>query len=327
MIVVTGGAGFIGSNLVAALSADGADIIVCDRLRSNDKWRNLAKHQIAGFVEPPALTKFLAAQRGAVQAIVHMGAISSTTVSDGDAVIDANFNFSVALWEWCSKTQVPLVYASSAATYGNGEQGFDDHPGRAALAALRPLNLYGWSKHLFDRWAIHQVEKNRPRPPQWVGLKFFNVYGPNEHHKGSMRSVVAQLYPALANGEPARLFASNNSAYADGGQLRDFVYVDDCIQVVRWLLEHRYVSGIFNVGTGKARSFADLATAAMLALNREPQIHYIPMPENLRGKYQYYTQANMTRLRAAGYTASFMSLENGVEDYVRNYLHSDDPYR
>ncbi|MDH3453200.1 MAG: ADP-glyceromanno-heptose 6-epimerase, partial [Gammaproteobacteria bacterium] len=218
-------------------------------------------------------------------------------------------------------------YASSAATYGNGEQGFADDASRSALARLRPLNLYGWSKHLFDRWAMRQVELHRPRPPQWVGLKFFNVYGPNEYHKDSMRSVVAQLYPALANGEAARLFASDNPDYTDGGQLRDFVYVDDCVAVLCWLLQHRYVSGIFNLGTGTARSFADLATAAMLALDREPHIEYIPMPEKLRGKYQYYTQAEMTRLRAAGYTAAFHSLEQGIEDYVRNYLHSDDPYR
>jgi len=327
LVVVTGGAGFIGSNVVAALSGDGPDVVVCDRLRDNDKWRNLAKHEIAGFVEPAALLKYLATQRGAVEAIVHMGAISSTTVNDGDAVIDANFNLSVALWEWCSTARVPLIYASSAATYGNGEQGFDDEANRTALARLRPLNLYGWSKHLFDRWVIRQITLHRARPPQWVGLKFFNVYGPNEYHKQGMRSVVAQLYPALANGEPARLFASDNPDYADGGQLRDFVYVNDCVDVMSWLLQHRYVSGLFNVGTGKARSFEDLATAAMLALDREPNIEYIPMPEKLRGKYQYYTQANMARLRQAGYAKEFHSLETGVEDYVRNYLHSDDAYR
>ena len=313
--------------MVAALSDDLADVIVCDRLRDNDKWRNLAKHQIAGFVEPAALLKYLAAQRSGVDAIVHMGAISSTTVNDGDAVIDANFNLSVALWEWCSAAQVPLIYASSAATYGNGEQGFDDDASGAALARLRPLNLYGWSKHLFDRWVMRQIALHRPRPPQWAGLKFFNVYGPNEYHKQGMRSVVAQLYPALASGEPARLFASDNPEYADGGQLRDFVYVENCIDVMSWLLQHRYVSGLFNIGTGQARSFADLATAAMLALDREPAIEFIPMPEKLHGKYQYYTQANMTRLRQAGYARKFHSLEKGVEDYVRNYLHTDDPYR
>jgi len=327
MIVVTGGAGFIGSNMVAALSDDLADVIVCDRLRDNDKWRNLAKHQIAGFVEPSALLKYLAAQRGGVDAIVHMGAISSTTVTDGDAVIDANFNLSVALWEWCSEAQVPFIYASSAATYGNGEQGFDDDSSGAALAQLRPLNLYGWSKHLFDRWVVRQIALHRPRARQWAGLKFFNVYGPNEYHKQGMRSVVAQLYPALAAGEPARLFASDNPEYADGGQLRDFVYVENCIDVMSWLLRYRYVSGLFNVGTGQARSFADLATAAMLALDRAPAIEYIPMPEKLHGKYQYYTQANMTRLRQAGYVKEFHSLEKGIEDYVRNYLHTDDSYR
>ncbi len=327
MILVTGGAGFIGSNLVAALTGQGREVAVSDRLREGDKWRNLARHELAAFIAPPRLVEFLDAHADALEALVHMGAISATTVTDGDAVMENNFNLSVTLWHWCAEHGVPLIYASSAATYGDGGAGFDDDPDPAALAQLRPLNLYGWSKHLFDRWAVRQVLAARPAPPQWVGLKFFNVYGPNEYHKGAMRSVVAHLYPKIAAGEPATLFESHRPDFAHGEQSRDFVYVRDCTEVVAWLLDNPGVSGLFNLGTGEARSFADLARAAMFALGREPRIVFTPMPATLRDKYQYYTRASMQRLRDAGYRAGFTSLEDGVGDYVRNFLARDDPYR
>jgi len=258
---------------------------------------------------------------------VHMGAISSTTERDADLVIDTNFRLSWFLWQWCAAHGVRLVYASSAATYGAGEQGFDDDGSVAALARLRPLNSYGWSKHLFDRRVARALADREPAPPQWAGLKFFNVYGPNEYHKGEMRSVVTQRYPAVAQGEEITLFASHHPDYADGGQLRDFVYVGDCVEVVLWLLDHASVQGLYNVGTGTARSFADLARALYEAVGLPARIRYVPMPETLRVNYQYYTQARMERLRAVGYARPMTALEAGIGQFVRDYLARPDRYR
>lgn len=326
MILVTGGAGFIGSNLVAALCDRGADVVVCDRLESSDKWRNIARHDLVDIVLPERLTDWLA--RGSrLEAVVHMGAISATTVTDGDLVFDANVSFSTLLWDWCAATQVPLIYASSAATYGDGRQGFDDDGSLEALASLRPLNAYGWSKHFFDRRVARRVAAGQPAPPQWVGLKFFNVYGPNEYHKGPMRSVVAQKYPLVASGQPVTLFTSHHPDCPDGGQLRDFVWVEDCVDVMLWLLEHRAVSGLFNVGSGKARSFADLARAIAAAAGVPSRIEFVPMPEQIRPNYQYFTEARMDRLRAAGYVKPSTPLEEGVRQYVERYLARPDRYR
>lgn len=325
-VLVTGGAGFIGSNIVAALSDAGALVTVCDSLGTELKWQNLAKHALSGHVAPRDLTAWLATNPS-LDAIVHMGAISSTTETDGDLVMETNFNTSQRLWNWCTQRRVPYLYASSAATYGDGDLGFRDENNSAALARLRPLNLYGWSKHLFDRFVFREVERGEPRPPQWVGFKFFNVYGPNEYHKGSMKSVVAHLYPKVKAGEPARLFRSAHPQYADGGQLRDFVYVRDCVAVVCWFLNNPQVSGLFNVGSGKARSFADLATATMRAAGVEPRIEYIEMPESLRARYQYFTEADLAHLRSAGFTQPTTTLEDGVEDYVKYYLAASDQYR
>lgn len=327
LTIVTGGAGFIGSNIVAALAARGAEIVVCDRLGSGDKWRNLAKHLVTGFVAPQDLPAFLSANAGSVASVVHMGAISSTTEADADLIVDTNIKFSTLLWDWCASHDVPLVYASSAATYGDGAQGFSDDNDPAALAALRPLNAYGWSKLAFDRFVVDQVRRGRRRPPQWAGLKFFNVYGPNEYHKGDMMSVVAKNHATAATGGRVRLFKSHRPDYADGGQLRDFVHVRDCVDVVLWLLERGDIDGIFNVGSGQARSFADLMAALYHAVGREPAIDYVDMPDHLRAKYQYFTQADLTRLRAAGYTAPMTGLEDGVSDYVRSFLSASDPYR
>ena len=325
MILVTGGAGFIGSNIVAALCARGADVVVCDHLRDNDKWRNIAKAAIVDVVTPEHLDDWLA-KKSRLDAVVHMGAISSTTVTDADLTFDVNVSLSTRLWQWCAEHDTPFIYASSAATYGAGEQGFDDDNRLEALLGLRPLNAYGWSKCFFDRRVAQWLVRGEHTPPQWVGLKFFNVYGPNEYHKGSMRSVVAQKYPLAASGAPITLFKSHDPRYADGGQLRDFVYVRDCVDVVAWLLEQPRVNGIFNLGTGQARSFADVARAIASALGVAPRIEYIAMPDAIRPNYQYYTQANMARLRAAGYETPFTSLENGVRDYVVQFLAKTDPY-
>ena len=325
MILITGGAGFIGSNVVAAL-AGGLEVAVCDRLGRGDKWRNLARVELADFVEPEQLFDFLEKNTARIEAILHFGAISATTETDGDLIMQANFGLSLALWDWCTANETRLIYASSAATYGDGAMGFDDEGSVEGLARLRPLNLYGWSKHLLDRRIARIIARDEPRPRQGVGLKFFNVYGPNEYHKGPQRSVAHQLFPAAAAGRPSRLFRSHHADYADGGQLRDFIWVGDVVDVVRWFLDNPRVCGLFNVGTGLARSFKDLAVAAYAAFGREPMIEYVDTPVELRDKYQYFTQARMERLRACGYAKPFTSLEDGVTRYLRDHLAAPDPY-
>ena len=318
MIVVTGGAGFIGSNIAARLAADGRDVVVVDRLGDDGiKWRNLARVPLELILRPEELDGFLAARGAGVEAVVHMGAISSTTATDADAVTATNLRLSQALWSWCAEHGRTFVYASSAATYGDGAAGFDDDDSPEALARLEPLNLYGWSKAAFDLWAVRQVARGRPSPPRWTGLKFFNVYGPGEGHKGEMMSVVAKNWPAILRGEEVRLFKSHRPDYADGGQLRDFVSVADCVEVVAWMLEQPSLAGVYNLGTGQARSFAELIGAAFVAAGREPNITYVDMPPGLSGRYQYFTQARMDRLRALGYPRPFTALEEGVQDYAR----------
>ena len=327
MIVITGGAGFIGSNLVAGLEAAGySELVLCDRFGSDDRWRNVAKREIADIITPDQLLPFLEGHRNRLEAVVHMGAISATTETDVDAIIENNVRLTLDLFHWSKHTDVRLIYASSAATYGDGSQGFSDDDSVEALSALRPLNAYGWSKAMVDRRIARIVSEGGKAPMQWAGLKFFNVYGPNEYHKGDMRSVVAKIYPVAAAGETARLFESHHPDFEHGGQSRDFVYVADCVKVVLWLLENPQVSGVYNLGTGQARSFKDLAMAVYRALEVEPQIEYVPTPEEIRDKYQYFTQADMSRLRAAGFDQDFTSLEDGVKDYVQNYLHTPDPY-
>ena len=327
MILLTGGAGFIGSNILADLAAKGRDVVVCDRLGTDDKWRNIAKHEVRDVIKPEAVFAFLAREGSAVDAVIHMGAISATTERDADLIVDNNLRLSIDLWTWCAAHAKRFIYASSGATYGDGAMGFDDDGTRAALASLHPLNPYGWSKHAFDRRVAREVEAGRPAPPQWAGLKFFNVYGPNEYHKGSMKSVVAHMVPDIKAKGSVTLFKSHRPDYADGGQLRDFVSVMDVTDVVAWLLDNPSVNGLFNVGTGHARSFADLAKATFAALGRKPEIHYKDMPEELRGRYQYFTQARMERLHEAGYKTPFRSLEEGVAEYVQGFLDKDDPYR
>ena len=327
MYLVTGGAGFIGSNLLSALERRGiGPLVVSDRLRQADKWRNLAKRELLDIVAPERLFDFLEGQRRHVQAVLHFGAISSTTETDADLILSNNFHLSAALWTWCARNGVRFLYASSAATYGGGEHGFDDDASPGHLAKLRPLNPYGWSKHMFDRRVARMLAEGAPVPPQWAGLKFFNVYGPNEYHKGAQQSVVAHVHRQIAGGGKARLFRSHHPDYADGGQLRDFVSVDDTVAVMLWLLDHPEVNGLFNIGTGQARSFLDLAHAVYAALDRPPEIEWVDTPVAIRDKYQYFTQANMDRLRAAGFGGAFTPLEAGVAAYVRGHLAAADPY-
>jgi ADP-L-glycero-D-manno-heptose 6-epimerase len=327
MILVTGGAGFIGSNLAAALAEQGHDVTVCDRLRSGDKWRNIARIDLRDLVAPEQLDAWLLTHGKGLTAVFHLGAISSTTETDADLIVETNFRLSRKLWQWCAQHRKRFIYASSAATYGAAEAGFEDDDSPAGLARLQPLNAYGWSKQFFDRWAVRSVTVGDEHPPQWVGLKFFNVYGPNEYHKGGMQSVVSQKYALAAAGDPVTLFRSHREGVADGGQLRDFVYVADCVQVLLWLLENPKVNGIFNLGTGTARSFADLATALFTAVGRPARLAYVDMPAVIRPNYQYFTQARMERLRSAGYSRPFTSLEDGVREYVQGYLSRPDRYR
>jgi len=329
MFVVTGGAGFIGSNIVASLEERYPDekIVVCDRLRHGVKWQNIAKRDLYDIVHPDDLFEFLQQYSGDIKAIFHMGAISATTETDADKILENNFHLTTALWDWCAEQNVRLIYASSAATYGDGDKGFDDFEDRKNLSGLRPLNAYGWSKHLFDRTVARCIDDKNPVPPQWAGLKFFNVYGPNEYHKGGQKSVVAHVFPQAKADDMCKLFKSHHPDYEDGGQLRDFIWVGDVVDVILWLYENENVSGLFNVGTGKARSFKDLATAVYVALDQDPMIQYVPTPENIRDKYQYFTQANMDKLRNAGYNKDFTSLEDGVRQYVQDYLNQDDPFK
>src|SRR6266699_5986778 len=256
MLLVTGGAGFIGSNVVASLNEAGhSDIVVNDTLDTGEKWRNLGKRQLADVVPPGDLLGWLDGRK--LDAVIHLGAISDTTATDGDLVIETNFRLSLRLLDWCTANSTRFIYASSAATYGNGEQGFRDDWSPPALRRLKPMNLYGWSKHLFDLAVVDRAATGAAMPPQWAGLKFFNVFGPNEYHKGEMMSLIAKRFDEAKAGAPVRLFKSHRDGIADGEQKRDFIYVDDAVAVVRWLLEPQSVSGLFNVGTGQARSFRD----------------------------------------------------------------------
>ncbi len=330
MYLVTGGAGFIGSNLVAALCDRGEEVMVVDRLRAGDpgreKWRNIAKHPIAGILPPEELEDFWSEDPD-VEAVLHMGAISATTATDGDLVAATNFTLPLWLWAVCAERGVPLIYASSAATYGDGAQGFADDDAQAALSALRPLNLYGWSKLAFDRRVADMLDRGVPAPPQWAGLRFFNVYGPNEYHKGRMASVVFHKFHEARGGAPARLFRSDRPGVADGEQRRDFVHVDDCVAAMLWLLDNPQVSGLFNVGSGQARSFLDLVRAMFAGMGEAERIEFIDMPADLRGKYQYFTEAPMGKLRAAGFDRAPTTLEDGVGRYVRDFLMQPDPHR
>lgn len=314
MIIVTGGAGFIGSCVVRSLNDAGIqDIVIVDNVNTTDKWLNMRNKKYLKYVHKSEFLAELDTYED-VTAIIHMGAQSSTTERDFDYLWKNNFEYTKTLWNYCAKNQISFIYASSAATYGDGSLGFDD---KMNIDKLLPLNGYGYSKQLFDLWVKHQAKEF---PAQYVGLKFFNVYGPNEYFKGSMASMVFHGYNQIKKDGVIRLFKSCNPVYEDGGQQRDFVYVKDICDVVLWLLENKEVNGLFNVGTGSARSFRELAEATFHALDMEPNIVYIDMPEHLIEKYQYYTKAEMGKLRKAGYEKEFWDVEVGIEDYVKGYL-------
>ena len=321
MIVVTGGAGFIGSAFVWKLNELGMeDIVVVDELGHDDKWRNLVNRRYVDYLHKDAFLDLVMDDDVPfeVDAVVHMGACSSTTETDADYLMENNYRYTLTLCTWCLEKGARFINASSAATYGDGSLGFSDDD--ALTPVLKPLNMYGYSKQLFDIWSLKYGMADKI-----ASLKFFNVFGPNEYHKDDMMSVVCKAHTQIAETGRLKLFKSYREDYPDGGQKRDFVYVKDCVDVMVWLLEHTEVNGIFNVGTGKARTWNDLAAAVFAAMGRDTAVDYIDMPEALRGKYQYFTQAGMAKLKAAGCPVEFMSLEDAVADYVQ-HLEKDDPY-
>jgi len=313
MIAITGAAGFIGSNLAHRLVGMGRHILLVDHPFSANKSANWAGMNRFCFVTDALFLEALRSRDLPIEAVFHLGACSSTTETDWNYLLWNNVRFSQAIWTWCAETGYPLYYASSAATYGDGSRGFDD---RTPPGKLEPLNLYGKSKNDFDRWVVRQVAQGLPAPPSWAGLKFFNVYGPREGHKGPMASVVWQAHRQVLETGEVRLFKSNDPAYPDGGQKRDFVFVEDCIDQMLWLWDHPQVSGLFNSGTGTARTFEDLARAVFTALDREPRIRFIDMPAELQRQYQNFTQADMTKLRGAGYARPATTLEDGVRQAI-----------
>ena len=313
--IVTGGAGFIGRNLVAALNARGhEDILIVDRLGSDQKWKNLLGLSFVDLVDLDDFRNFIADSTiDELETVFHLGACSDTTERDADYLLDNNYRYSQEVCQWCLSSDVRFVYASSAATYGDGSEGYSDDEDR--IARYRPLNMYGYSKQMFDHWAAREGLFDRI-----VGLKYFNVFGPCEDHKGEMRSMVHKAYGQVVSTGRVRLFKSHRPGYGDGEQLRDFVYVKDAVEVTLFFDDHSQVSGLFNCGTGQARSWNDLMNALFAAMGRPPEIEYIDMPESLRNQYQYFTQADGAKLRSAGYDRPFTPLEEAVRDYVTTYL-------
>lgn len=328
-IVVTGAAGFIGSCLVGFLNQKGyTKLILVDDFSIEEKYPNLEGKTFSHKIERETFFEWLTINKPVIDFFFHIGARTDTTEFDYNIHQHLNVDYSRKVWDYCTIQQIPLVYASSAATYGAGEWGYnDDH---SISHQLKPLNPYGVSKNEFDKWVLHQKD----HPPFWAGLKFFNVYGPNEYHKGRMASVIWHSYRQIQEAGLVKLFRSHKPEYRDGQQLRDFIYVKDVLKVCYWLMQtsleqpdkNEQLSGIYNLGTGKARTFEDLVKATFSGMDRASNIEYIDMPEDIRDKYQYFTEANMRKLKAAGYTGDFYSLEEGVDDYVRNYLVSGKYY-
>lgn len=321
MIIVTGGAGFIGSALVWRLNQAGLDdILVVDHLGESDKWKNLVNLRYSDYLHKEDFLEELlhGSFQGTVDCVFHMGACSATTERDADYLADNNYRYSKLLADWCVANKIRFIYASSAATYGDGARGYSDED--AVTRTLRPLNMYGYSKQMFDLYALRQEYTNTI-----VGLKFFNVYGPNEYHKGEMRSVVHKALPQILETGRIRLFRSHQEGIEDGDQKRDFVYIKDILEILFFFFENRGTAGIFNAGTGQARSFRDLAGAMFRALGKPANIEYIDMPQDLRDRYQYFTEADLNKLRAAGYKRDFTPMEEAIADYVNNYLLVEDP--
>lgn len=330
MIIITGAAGFIGSAFIWKLNCMGiTDILSVDKLRDGDKWLNLRKRKYSDWLDKELLFSWLEKEENAkkITGVVHLGACSATTEKDGDFLMSNNYEYTKKLWIFCAKRNINFVNASSAATYGLGELGYNDDMSIDEYQKLMPLNKYGYSKKFFDDWAFKQKET----PKQWIQVKFFNVYGPQEYHKGRMASMVYHTFNQYNEGGKVKLFKSHKDGYEDGEQLRDFIYIKDVVDILYFYLFEKIESGIYNLGTGKARSFYDLALNTIKSkennfnIKGEEVIEFVPMPEDLRGKYQYFTEATMEKLKRAGYTKPFYTLEEGVKDYVK-YLSSEDSY-
>lgn len=315
MIVITGSAGFIGSCLVSKFNSEGVtNLVLVDDFSHTSKQNNYSLKSFYQKIERKHFIEWFDNNSTIIDAVIHIGARTDTTEFNVELFNELNLNYTKSIWNICAKNNIPLIYASSAATYGLGEQGYSDDESKIPL--LKPLNPYGDSKNDFDKWALLQPH----HPPQWQGLKFFNVYGPNEYHKGRMASVIFHSFRQINDTGEVKLFRSHNPDYTDGGQLRDFVYVKDVVDVIWFLYSKKPKSGIYNLGSGKARTFLDLAKATFKAMGKEPNIEFIDTPADIRDKYQYFTEADMRKLISVGYTKPFTSLEDGVKDYVTNYL-------
>ena len=326
MIILTGGGGMIGSMIAWHLNTqmNFDDFVIVDDLINEQQENNFNKRKFIEYIAKDDLEKYLSDKKN-VSAVIHMGAISATTESNFNRLLQSNIRFSQALWHWCAENKVPFIYASSAATYGNGSVGYGDN--ESELDKLSPLNAYGYSKHFFDRWVQLELSKNQPTPPQWCGLKFFNVYGPNEYHKGRMASVVFHAFNQFKETNQIKLFKSEHPSYADGMQVRDFIYVKDAVKIIIFFLNNNNFSGLYNAGTGNAETFKALAEAVLINTKGQPDdIKYIEMPNDLKGKYQYYTQATMNKINSIGFNDNFMNLKEGVTDYLENYLLTSDRY-
>ena len=326
MIILTGGGGMIGSMIAWHLNTqmNFDDFVIVDDLINEQQENNFNKRKFIEYIAKDDLEKYLNDKKN-VSAVIHMGAISATTESNFNRLLQSNIRFSQALWHWCAENKVPFIYASSAATYGDGSVGYDDD--ESELDKLNPLNAYGFSKHFFDRWVQLELSKNQPTPPQWCGLKFFNVYGPNEYHKGRMASVVFHAFNQFKETNQIKLFKSEHPSYVDGMQVRDFIYVKDAVKIIIFFLNNNNFSGLYNAGTGNAETFKALAEAVLINTKGQPNdIKYIEMPNDLKGKYQYYTQATMNKINSIGFNDNFMNLKEGVTDYLENYLLTSDRY-
>ena len=329
IVFVTGGAGFVGSNIVARLAEDlSLDLVVCDRLRGSEtgKWRNIAKHPIGDLVLPEDMMEWLEKRWRDVEIVVHMAAVTSGAETDADRMVHGNFGLSRDLFRWCADRQRRMVWASSSAVYGDGAAGFADSEDLADLAALRPTSPTGWSKAMFDFFAVRQALRDYA-PPQWAGLRLFNPYGPNEVHKGPHASLAAQFHRAAVRGRSVQIFRSHKQGVADGAQTRDFTHVEDIAAVVEWLLRNPAVNGVYNVGSGEAKSLNTLARTVFAAAGQPPRIDYVEAPEAIRSRYRYQVEAPLGRLREAGYTEAMTPMERGVSEYIERYLSQPDPHR
>ena len=328
MYVITGGAGFLGSNLAAGIEErEMGEITVVDRFQADERWRNIAKRSLREIVFPEKLFEYLNKYADQVEAVIHINYTGFIDDTDVAALIEERVHLTFKLWNWCAEHQKPFVYDSTSGVYGDGSLGFADDDSAQALAGLRPLSAEAWTKLFLDRKIVDTINRGEVAPPQWIGVRCFNLYGPNEYHNTTHQSVIPRIYAAAKNGKLFPLYKSDNPAYKDGEQMRDFMWIKDTVDVILWLIRHKNISGIFNVGTGRARTYADVVKAVYEALGRKPEMDFIDLPANVKGKYQYFTQADIGKLRAAGYTNPFTSLEDGVAQYVQDYLEKQDSYR